>query len=404
MPANHPAFRSIAILWAPLLALACPALPAAAQPVTLPPSPVGVQTFTAEGIQFSHIHASNVTPFVPTNGPLARPLGGGSWDFGLARTEVTQGQYVEFIHAFNAVPVPEGRPWSGSMDSLFRGGGWVGPGVIATGVGPLGRLIYDVTEPGAVRPVSGMGFYGAALYVNWLQNNREASIDAITNGVYDLRQWSGGDATTWLSVTREPDAKYWLPSYDEWAVAGFYDQSRYGADQPGWWTHLSSRDRNPIPGPPGVGETAAGWEPPGNPFDTYLLPIASYPESQSPWGLLDMSGTFPELLEDHWFSGFDRVFAGTQSGPFTFPDLDVLLEQPGWVGATSPGSGGLFSFRIAASVVPGPATLSILLIANGLTTAGVRVRVRVPDQAQLRRHQRRHAGRRTAGPAPKLLH
>lgn len=326
---------------------------AAAQPITLPAPPNGVQTFTAEGIQFSRVRATNVTPFLPSNGPLARPLGGGSWDFGIGRTEVTQGQFVDFINAFNAVPVPDGQPWSNDLDLMFRGQGWVGPGVIAAGVGPLGRFINDVTVLGAVRPVAGMGFYGAALYVNWLENDREVSLEAITNGVYDLRQWSNSVPASWSGVTRRPGTKCWLPSYDEWVVAGFYDQARYGADQPGWWTHLSSRDRNPVPGAPGVGETAAGWDPPGGTNEALLLPIASYPESQSPWGLVDMSGTFPELLEDHWFSGFDRLFAGTMAGPFNFPDLDVLLEQPGWVGANSP-DGGLLSFRVATSIVPAP--------------------------------------------------
>lgn len=182
---------------------------AGAQPVNLPAAPQDVQTFTNQGIQFSRINPANVQAL----GPLpsyGRAIGSGSWDFGLSRTELTQGQWVEFISAFNAVPVPEGQPWAERMNSMLRGDTWIGPGMTASGVGPLGRLNFGTTELGAVLPARGIAWYGAALYCNWLHNDRAVSIDAITNGVYDLRRWNE-DPDINRAVSRQPGARYWIP-------------------------------------------------------------------------------------------------------------------------------------------------------------------------------------------------
>lgn len=350
--------------FAVVLGVLSPAVAARAQSLVLPPAPAGVQTFTHEGIQFARVQAPNVLAYVPTGGNLNRPIGGGSWDFSLSRTEVTQGQYVEFVNAFNAVPIPQGQPWSAAMQTLLSGNGWAGPGVYSTGLGPQGRLINAVTPEGAVRPLKGMGWYGAALYANWLHNGRQVTMDALNNGAYDLRQWNDADPETWLSVSRQPGAQYWLPTYDEWAVASFYDASRFGPGQGGWWTYLNGRDRLPVPGAPlpGPGETSAGWSPPGGTSEAFLLPVASYPNSQSPWGQLDTSGTFPELLED--VSEFERRFAGTLAGTLTSPATLERYEQPGWAGAEAPLGGGTTAFRIA-SAVPAPPVAALLLSCIG---------------------------------------
>lgn len=328
---------------------------AVGQPVPLPPVRAGVQTFVQNGHEFSRVRAQVVQP-VPSIGSLPGPFGAGDWDFGISRTEVSQGQWIEFINTFNAVPVPAGQPYTSVVNSMLVGG-WAGAGIYFTELGPLGRPINRVTPDGAVRPVSGQGWLGAAMYANWLHNDRGTTLDSILNGAYDLRGWDLDNPSTWPTVTRSPEARYWIPSYDEWCVASFFDPDRHGSGQPGWWEYQGSRDRLPIPGAPGVGETAAGWNSPDGPFASQLLPIGSYPNTQTPWGLLDTSGTYPEVNEDTYlYNEFDRLFAGTKAGPFTFPDLERLNERPGRTGAGGP-RGLDTSIRLATSVVPGPSVL-----------------------------------------------
>ncbi|MBY0456125.1 MAG: formylglycine-generating enzyme family protein, partial [Gemmataceae bacterium] len=238
----------------------------------LPPAPGGVETFASGGIDYARVRAASVTPFDPAgHGNVLRPIGGGSWDFAISRTEVSQKVWVEFMGEFNAVPVPTGQPWTSRMESMLRGEFWVGPGMYATGVGPLGRLINRVTDEGATLPARFMGWYGAAAFCNWLHNDRQVSIEALTTGAYDLRQWNGADPDSWPGVTRQAGARYWIPSYDEWAVAAFYDPNRSGPNQPGWWPYLNRLERPPVPGAPGVGETSAGWEPEDPNFSVFLL-------------------------------------------------------------------------------------------------------------------------------------
>jgi len=42
---------------------------------------------------------------------------------------------------------------------------------------------------------------------------------------------------TWAGVTREGRSRDTGFPYDEWCVASFYDQNRFGADDPGWWQY-----------------------------------------------------------------------------------------------------------------------------------------------------------------------
>jgi len=327
---------------------------AAAQSVPLPAAPAGVETFRSNGIEFSRVRAANVTPYLANgNGNYHAPIGGGSWDFAMARTELTHGQWVEFLNAFDNVAVPAGQPWSQGLNELFEQTGSA-VGAYFTEAGPLGRPRWQVTPVGALIPTSNLGWYGGALYSNWLHNGREASISALNTGAYDLRGWNNSDPSTWPSVTRSPDARFFIPTYDEWAVASFFDERRFGEGQPGWWPYLNGRDRLPIPGAPGLGETASGWDGTGSELGALYLPIASYPNSQSPFGLFDTSGTYFEFVENNFQPGdFDRLLAGTRSGVQLFPESELRHETLGWIGADSPFSngGGIYTtVRVAASI------------------------------------------------------
>jgi hypothetical protein len=93
------------------------------------------------------------------------------------------------------------------------------------------------------------------------------------------------------------------------------------------------------------------------------VPVGAYPGSQSPWGLLDTSGSVFESLEDRFPSSPDRLFAGTAAGTETFPELHALYEQIGWTGADGVlGGNFLMGFRIATATIPSPGAASLLLL------------------------------------------
>lgn len=343
------------------MVLAAGVLPAVAlaQAIVLPPAPAGVSTFTLEGIQFSAVQASNVQPYMPPNGQLNRPVGAGSWNFGIARTELTQGQWVEFLRAFNDVPIPQNQPYTSGLQTILSGTFGAGPGMYFEQFDSQGRGYWQVTPEMVNRPVWQIGWFGGALYCNWLSSGRQTSIAALTTGSYDLTQFDVDQPGSWPTITRAANAQFFIPTYDEWAVASYYDPNRNGPGAPGWWTYLNRQDRPSIPGPPGEGETSYLWDAAASGFPSMydlLLPAASYPNSQSPWGLFDTSGSRHEALDD--VSRYTRMFAGTQSGPLGFPELEAYQELMGWYGSATP-LGEVVGVRIATAV-PSPAVAAIL--------------------------------------------
>jgi hypothetical protein len=121
---------------------------------------------------------------------------------------------------------------------------------------------------------------------------------------------------------------------------------------------MYGRDRLPIGGAPGVGETSVGWEAAGGPFAP-TLPVAAYGNQQSPWGLFDTSGTYEEYLEtpDPFAEG-SRISGGAQAGRL-FQGAEIADFAGQYISGTSYGT-----FRVATSI-PSPAGTFVLVLALG---------------------------------------
>lgn len=74
---------------------------------------------------------------------------------------------------------------------------------------------------------------------------------------------------------------------DEWIKAVYFDPDHGGTGQAGWWDQPNGSDTPLIPGLPGEGETTADLF---TDDGAWFIPLGSYPDVQSPWGLLDVSG------------------------------------------------------------------------------------------------------------------
>lgn len=243
----------------------------------------------------------------------------------MSKLEVTTAQWMEFVNTFStqsddlayfAAPLY----WGATEDHSYGG-----PGI---------RWKLLDTPGAAMRPVTGFNWRTAAQFCNWLHNDKRSDLDAIKNGAYDTSTFvRNADGSFADQSTHNPDAKFWIPTLDEWLKAVHYDPDRYGTDQGGWWRFPNTSDTAPIPGIPGVGETSAGYEPFGY-FEGLEVPLGSYPTTLTPWGLLDASGGASEWLEDwlpppdsfHYYRLYDGAPAGTPN--------DVLLDDLGLAGAS----------------------------------------------------------------------
>ncbi len=327
------------------------------------------QNFTTEyGIEFSTIGSPGNAPWQgdPQLPTYTSGRGQVNYEYRIGVTEITSAQWLDFVNTFSMRADDPNRFWQVHQSGMRRDTSYTGPGF---------RYILDPSDPNAGnRPVFGIDWRHAAMYTNWLHNDQSSDLSAIENGAYDTSTFTnrpagkddggkdgeGGPNMALFNdqYTRNPDAKFWIPSLDEWLKAAHFDPDKNGQG-PGWWEYSNTSDTAPIPGYPGFGETSGGII--DDPF-VETISLLAYPDVQSPWGLFDTSGGASEWNEEVFFPGFERGrgYEGSRAGD----DLYELIDSINTTGGSGGISGGVdFSFRIAAAV-PSPSTMGAVLMAG----------------------------------------
>ncbi|MDX9912887.1 MAG: SUMF1/EgtB/PvdO family nonheme iron enzyme [Phycisphaerales bacterium] len=295
------------------------------------------------------------------NTPFSNGRGSVAYDYRLSRLEISTAQWMEFYNAmgdtadvFTTVGLPPAY-WGATRDTSYNG---------------PGRQYKLINHPDAANyPVGAVTWRQAALYCNWLNNGKPDDFADIARGAYDTTTWGQDQDTGRFSDadTHEPGARYWIPSLDEWMKAAFWDPRK--GDNNGWWLQPATQDEVLIGAPPWEGgESNAAFGLPN--WGEMEIPIGSYVDVQSPWGLFDASGSSSEWLES-WslLSGvgdpqpYARMYITSYAGG------PVEIYPWGW-GGVAPTSAGTSrsSFRIA-SLVPSVPVSSIVVA--GLVTASL---------------------------------
>lgn len=325
----------------------------------LPPAPAGVEVTTSQGIEFVTVGAANNPAFM-TNDPLDLIGGRGSvaYEYRIGRTEISTAQWLEFVNTF--------------VDRVANPFSFASPGIWgARRVLFSNRWELDPSIPNAeMAPVMGISWREAAMYCNWLHNDKSTSLEAIRSGAYDVSTFTTNpDNSLNDQRTHSPGARFWIPTRDEWLKAAHFDPNRYGEGQPGWWAYSHRSDEAPVPGLPGVGQTTAELSLPD--LGQLYIPLGSYANVQSPWGLLDTSGGAAEWNEEVLFPefftgrGLDGSWAGISSGSDPL-DYDRITSFTGF----GPQAGGVWEGLRIASTVPGPGSAMALLVLGGMACAG----------------------------------
>jgi hypothetical protein len=308
------------------------------------------------GIDFVTVGAPGNAPVTDLSPfPLSPVPGRGQVDytFRIGRTEITTGQWLEFVNTFATQP---GTPIN-TLGATFWGAepdpGYHGPGYRY-------RLRSDVATP-AMLPVAGIAWRDAARYCNWLENGKGPSLDTLVTGAYDTTTFGEGPGGVFTDpLTHLPGAQYWIPTLDEHLKATNYDPDRFGAGQGGWWHNMNRSDDPGTPGPPGVGTTSAGWDDPLQQWGEWNIPLGAYPQSLSPWGLLDTSGGATEWTEEVFQPGrpVERGLRGSYAGRpglWLFDSLFAVTSNHPDFGVVTEG------FRIA-SAVPSPGAAGVVVV------------------------------------------
>lgn len=306
---------------------------------------------------FATVTALNNPSFQdPDDTTHSHAIGRGSvpYAYRISKLEVTTGQWVEFLNAYSSSASPSPYfdrfgpvLWGAYEDPYFSGPGthW---------------LLRDAPNA-AMLPVGGISWRMAALYCNWLNNDKGSSLDTLTRGAYDTTTWGvKADHHTFTDeLTHSPDAKYWIPTFDEQWKAIFYDPNRFGPGAGGWWKNSNRSDEPGISGFPGVGTTSAGVTDPDNPWIAWSIPLGAYPNSQSPWGLLDTSGGAREMNEEALPADQprERGYHGAAAGEEIF----WWLDSPKGSGSRKPWIIDAENGIRIVSAVPSPSGSTVLL-------------------------------------------
>ncbi len=292
----------------------------------------------------------------------------------VSKLEITTAQWVEFVNTFTAQP---------SLPGNFALPEYWGAESVSFVTLPNGehRYYYGLQQVPGVdtgrSPVAGISWRQAAMYCNWLCNNKSSDLSAIMNGAYDVSTFGqNGPNNRYFTdqLTHTPGAKFWIPTLDEFLKAAYYDPNKAGENQPGWWQYATTSDTAPISGPPGLGQTMAGvpFPPTGGQYDAnWLIPLGSYTSVTSPWGLWDVVGGGQEWLEDPYF--IDGGHPSDRCVATSFVMGPSVPEIGRGVTAYRPNSYYFTSLRIA-SVVPCPRVISLFILGVARVSLSLRKR------------------------------
>jgi uncharacterized protein (TIGR03382 family) len=321
--------------------------PAFASAVTIDTVPVGNPGNPADIRYIDGFHPNGV-------GAVAR------W-YNIGKTEVTNAQYTEFLNS-----VGSSDPfalYNTSMDSSPRGG------IIRSG--SLGNFSYAVKAdavgqgPGGTdytygdKPVVFVSWYDAIRFVNWLHNGQGHG--DTENGAYTLL---GGTPTpsNGDSITRNTNAKWWLPSEDEWYKAAYHKNDGMTGNYWDYPTDANHAPNNNLPSAD-TGNSANfyfnGYTT-GDASISYIMTDAgAYTLSSSAYGTFDQGGNVYEWNETFTRTIFDNSWRGIRGG--SWGSFVASLHASNWSDNSSSGDSSTIGFRVAS--IPEPSSMSLGVLA-----------------------------------------
>jgi formylglycine-generating enzyme required for sulfatase activity len=306
------------------------------------PRPARAQVDPNSGIDFVTIGAVGNAPWMGDGTPGDNAIGRGrvDYEYAIGRTEVPLSLWVEFYNAAYDRPAGDSIP---HVALPFWGAASTTPN------NPGGRR-WSVPAGRENFPVGGIDWRTAAILCNWLHNNKSTSREAFLNGAYDVSTFGygpPGDIFTDQDA-HHPNARYYIPTWDEWLKAAHFDPNRNDPNLGGWWRYSYMSDEQRAGGLPpsmgGVGNGNYGF-PFGSTDNPFIIPLGAYPNVQSPWGLLDTAGGTKEWTES------------IQS----FPNGQRFRYSRGSYWSSSPGTAASDSIYAVGSFLPNEGPFS-----NGL--------------------------------------
>jgi formylglycine-generating enzyme required for sulfatase activity len=226
-------------------------------------------------------------PFVAVtnagNAPDTNGKGAVPHDFRIGKYEINNRQYAAFLNAV-ATEDPKSLYNTNSLGNSHAG-------IIRTGA--PGEYHYEIKPGMGHQPIVLVDFYDVLRFCNWLHNGQPTGAqDATTteDGAYTLTP----TALAAENVLRNPGARFWLPSDDEWYKAAYHHPLEQGGDFGDYWIYPTRSFDAPISEfPPGGPNSANSCCDAGR----TATDVGAYPLASSYYGTFDQGGNVQEWTE-----------------------------------------------------------------------------------------------------------
>lgn len=304
------------------------------------------------------VNLDMVTVGDPGNAPDTRystpGFGSVGYLYRIGRYEVTAAQYCDFLN-HKAKSDPYGL-YNTSMDTANKPSG-----CNIKRTGSPGNYNYSVDIEWGNRPVNFISFWDACRFVNWLHNG-QGDGDTET-GAYTLN----GTNDEFGNVSRNPEARWFVPNENEWYKAAYY---KGGSLDAGYWdfptqsNDVPGRDVSDVSGNnANYYQTGSGYTI-GAPY--FRTIVGEFKNSRSYYGTYDQGGNVAERNETVTEVHLGRYCRGIRGGSFNQSANQMRASSRTTFYYPTEESDGVtgLSFRVAA-VIPEPS--AILVLASGLT-------------------------------------
>jgi hypothetical protein len=229
----------------------------------------------------------------------------------------------------------------------------------------LGITLADLSSfggNGVNRPATGVSWNEAARFVNWLNTSQGFSPaykflyppgHANYNSATNIQLWTTFDAGyDPANPFRNSNAKYFLPSADEWYKAAYYDPNANGG-LGGYWDYANGSNTAPTKV---ISGTAAGTAVYNQSFNQGPTDITTA-GGLSPWGVMALNGNVSEWVESEFDRLNDSVSADRELRGGDYFNIAVVLAATNRNGGQTTGTNEGLGFRVASvSAVPEPSS------------------------------------------------
>jgi formylglycine-generating enzyme required for sulfatase activity len=309
---------------------------------------VAAATFRGDGTGLSNVAATALSarlaqrlwrvpmPFVTVtnagNEPDFTGKGAVAYDFRIGKYEVNNNQYCVFLNAV-AADDPHGL-YDSNMTMTVQGG------IVRSG--SPGDYAYAVKPGMGHQPVVWVDFHDALRFCNWLHHGQPVGVQDNTtteDGAYTLTP----AAIATNSVTRNPGARFWLPSDDEWYKAAYHQPGDAGGDPSNYWRYPTrSNDAPYSEAPPGGVNSANACCETGR----LATDVGAYLNAPSYYGTFDQAGNAQEWTEEILYAANRRLRGGSWNyNEFYSESDDFEFDTPDY-----PADG--IGFRVAGTAEP----------------------------------------------------